>query len=305
MPAYVAKRLITMVPVLFAIITISFFVMRLAPGGPFDKDRVMPAEVRANIEKKYHLDESPARQYLRYMLDVARLDLGPSFKYADRSVNDIIREHAPISLRLGVMALALALLIGIPAGCIAALRQNSVFDYSAMAVALTGISIPNFVIASVLMYVFAIRLSWLPVAGWDTWRNMVLPVITLSLYYTAFVARLSRAGLLEVINQDYIRTARAKGLPERVVLVRHALRGGLLPVVTYLGPATAAILTGSLVVEKIYGIPGIGSEFVNSALNRDYTLVLGTVILYSTFLIMLNLVVDVLYTYLDPRIEFK
>lgn len=175
MPAYVVKRLITMIPVLFAIITISFFVMRLAPGGPFDKDRVMPAEVRANIEKKYHLDESPARQYLRYMLDVARLDLGPSFKYADRSVNDIIREHAPISLRLGVMALALALLIGIPAGCIAALRQNSVFDYSAMAVALTGISIPNFVIASVLMYVFAIRLSWLPVAGWDTWRNMCCP----------------------------------------------------------------------------------------------------------------------------------
>jgi len=305
MPAYVAKRLLTMIPVLFAIITISFFVMRLAPGGPFDKDRVMPAEVRANIEKKYHLDESPARQYFRYMLDVARFDLGPSFKYADRSVNDIIREHAPISLRLGVMALALALLIGIPAGCIAALRQNSFFDYSAMAVALTGISIPNFVIASALMYIFSIRLSWLPVAGWDSWRNMALPVITLSLYYTAFVARLSRAGLLEVINQDYIRTARAKGLPERVVLVRHALRGGLLPVVTYLGPATAAILTGSLVVEKIYGIPGIGSEFVNSALNRDYTLVLGTVILYSTFLIMLNLVVDVLYTYLDPRIEFK
>jgi oligopeptide transport system permease protein len=305
MPLYIAKRLLTMIPVLFAIITISFFVMRKAPGGPFDADRVLPDEVKANIEKKYHLDESIGRQYLRYMNDVIHLDLGPSFKYADRSVNDIIKAHAPISFRLGAMALALALLIGIPAGCIAALRQNSALDYSAMAVALIGISIPNFVIASVLMFVFSLKLGWLPVAGWDSWRNMVLPVITLSLYYTAFVARLSRAGLLEVINQDYIRTARAKGLHERTVLVRHALRGGLMPVVTFLGPATAGILTGSLVVEKIFGIPGIGSEFVYSALNRDYTLVLGTVILYSTFLIVLNLVVDVLYTYLDPRIEFK
>ena len=303
--SFIIKRVLAMIPVMMVIITIAFFMMRAAPGGPFDDEKRLPPDVKKNIERKYHLDEPLSKQYIRYVTDVIHLDLGPSFKYADRSVNDIIAAHAPVSLKLGAMALLLALCIGIPAGCIAALKQNTAADYAAMSFAMLGVSIPNFVIASLLMYFIALKLGWLPVAGWGEPKQMVLPVITLSLYYAAFIARLSRAGLLEVIRQDYIRTARAKGLHERVVLIRHALRGGLLPVVSYLGPAAAAILTGSLVVEKIFGIPGIGREFVDSALNRDYTLVLGTVILYSTFLIVFNLVVDIIYGFLDPRISYK
>jgi oligopeptide transport system permease protein len=302
---YVLKRMLMIIPVLWVVVTISFFMMRIAPGGPFDADRKVPPEVQKSIERKYHLDEPIWKQYARYMNDLIHLDFGPSFKYPNRTVNDILMEQAPVSLKLGALALALALLIGVPAGCIAALKQNSAADYSAMSFALLGVSIPNFVIASVLVYVFSMKLGWFSVAGWGTPRQMVLPVVTLSLYYAAFIARLSRAGLLDVIRQDYIRTARAKGLRERTVLLRHALKGGLLPVVSFLGPAAASILTGSLVVERIFGIPGIGSEFVDSALNRDYTLVLGTVILYSIFLVILNLAVDFIYTFLDPRIEYK
>lgn len=302
---YALLRTLSMIPVLWVIVTASFFLMRAAPGGPFDKDRVVPLEVRANIERKYHLDEPLSKQYLRYMNDLLHFDLGPSFKYQDRTVNDIIKVHTPVSLLLGVMALLFALAIGIPAGCVAALRQNTAGDYAAMSFAMIGVSIPNFVMSAILVVVFSLKLHWFKVSGWGEWRAMVLPVITLGFYYSAFIARLSRAGLLEVIRQDYIRTARAKGLKESAVLFRHALKGGLLPVVSYLGPATAAILTGSLVVEKIFGIPGIGSEFVTSALNRDYTTVLGTVILYSVILVFFNLVVDILYAFLDPRIEYK
>ncbi len=279
--------------------------MRVAPGGPFSRDRVLPHEVEAAIAARYHLDEPLWKQYVRYMNDLAHGDLGPSFKYKDRSVNEILARGLPVTFKLGALALLFALVVGIPAGCIAALKQNSAADYAAMTVSMIGVSVPNFVVLSTLIYVFAIKLKWLSVSGWGTWQQMVNPVIALGLMYSAYIARLSRAGMLEVIRQDYIRTARAKGLYERLIITRHSLKAGLLPVVSFLGPAGAAILTGSLVIETISGIPGIGREFVASALNRDYTLTMGTVILYSVFLVGFNIVVDVLYAFLDPRISYE
>ncbi len=305
MTRYIIRRLLGAIPVLWIIITITFFLMRSAPGGPFSRDRVIPVEVRANIEAKYHLDEPLYKQYGRYMWDLLHGDLGPSFKYKDRTVNEIIAAGLPTTMTLGALALAFALLLGIPAGCIAALRHNSAADYSTMAFSMIGVSIPNFIILSVMIYFFSVRLEWLEVSGWGTWREMINPVIALGLPYAAYVARMSRAGMLEVIRQDYIRTARAKGLPERIVIMRHSLKGGLLPVVSFLGPAGAAILTGSLIIETISGIPGIGREFVQSALNRDYTLTMGTVIIYSSFLIGFNIIVDILYAFLDPRISYE
>lgn len=304
MTGYIIRRVLGAIPVLWIIITISFFLMRFAPGGPFDDERVIPIEVRENIEAKYHLDEPLYKQYGRYMWDLMRGDMGPSFKYKDRTVREIIFAGLPYTMTLGGLALLFALLMGIPAGCIAALRHNSAADYSTMAFSMIGVSIPNFIVLSGLIYIFSVKLGWFDVSGWGTWREMVLPVVALGLPYAAYVARLSRAGMLEEIRQDYIRTARAKGLLERVVIMRHSLKAGLLPVISFLGPAGAAILTGSLIIETISGIPGIGREFVQSALNRDYTLTLGTVILYSSFLIVFNIIVDILYAFLDPRISY-
>lgn len=278
--------------------------MRLAPGGPFDRDRILPEEVKAAIAARYHLDEPLWKQYFRYMGNLAKGDLGPSFKYKDRSVNEILTNGLPVTFKLGAYAMLFALLIGIPAGCIAALKQNSAADYTSMAVSMIGVSVPSFVVLSVLIYIFGIKLKILSVSGWGSWRQMVNPIVALGLMYSAYIARLSRAGMLEVVRQDYIRTARAKGLYEWLIITRHSLKAGLLPVVSFLGPAGAAILTGSLVVETISGIPGIGREFVQSALNRDYTLTMGTVILYSVFLIGFNIIVDILYAYLDPRITY-
>ncbi|MFA6450754.1 MAG: oligopeptide ABC transporter permease OppB [bacterium] len=305
MTRYIIRRLLGAFPVLLVIITITFFMMRLAPGGPFSRDRALPEEVRASIEARYHLDDPLWKQYFNYMKDLAHGDLGPSFKYKDRSVNEIIAAGLPVTLKLGAMALLFALVIGIPAGCIAALRQNSAIDYASMAVSMIGVSVPNFVVLSVLIYIFGIKLKVLSVSGWGTWQQMVNPVIALGLMYSAYIARLSRAGMLEVVRQDYIRTARAKGLYEWLIITRHSLKAGLLPVVSFLGPAGAAIITGSLVIETISGIPGIGREFVQSALNRDYTLTMGTVVLYSTFLIVFNIIVDILYAFLDPRISYE
>ena len=304
MTRYVIRRLLESIPVLLIIITITFFMMRLAPGGPFDRDRILPEEVKAAIAARYHLDEPLWKQYFRYMGNLAKGDLGPSFKYKDRSVNEILANGLPVTFKLGAYAMLFALLIGIPAGCIAALKQNSAADYTSMAVSMIGVSVPSFVVLSVLIYIFGIKLKILSVSGWGTWRQMVNPIVALGLMYSAYIARLSRAGMLEVIRQDYIRTARAKGLYEWLIITRHSLKAGLLPVVSFLGPAGAAILTGSLVVETISGIPGIGREFVQSALNRDYTLTMGTVILYSVFLIGFNIIVDILYAYLDPRITY-
>ena len=302
---YTLRRVVGFLPVLFVIVSLSFFMMRLAPGGPFDQERALPEQVRLNIEARYHLDEPLWRQYLRYLGDVARGDLGPSFRYPDRSVNELLRLGFPVSLRLGLCALGVALGLGGTAGILAGVKRNAFSDYLSMGFALGGVSIPNFVLGPILMLVFALGLHWLPVAGWGTWRHLILPSITLGTFYAAYVARLTRAGMLEVIGQDFIRTARAKGLREATVVLRHALPGAILPVVTYLGPASAAILTGSVVVETIFSIPGIGRYFVGSALNRDYTMVLGTVLVYSLLLIVFNLVVDVLCAYLDPRMRMQ
>jgi oligopeptide transport system permease protein len=303
--AFIARRVAGFLPVLFFIVTLSFFVMRLAPGGPFDQERALPAQVRTNIEARYHLTDPLWRQYGRYLGAVLRGDLGPSFRYPDRSVNELLGLGFPVSLTLGLCALGVALGLGGTAGILASVRRNSLLDYLAMGLALGGISIPNFVLGPILMLVFALALHWLPVAGWGTWRHLVLPSFTLGIFYAAYVARLTRAGMLEVIGQDFIRTARAKGLREVAVILHHALPSAVLPVVTYLGPASAAILTGSVVVETIFSIPGIGRYFVESALNRDYTMVLGTVVFYSLLLISFNLVVDVLYAYLDPRVSLR
>ncbi|HSB77193.1 MAG TPA: ABC transporter permease subunit [Candidatus Methylomirabilis sp.] len=305
MLGYIVRRVAGFVPVLFVIVSLAFFMMRLAPGGPFDQERVLPEQVRANIEARYHLDEPLSRQYLRYLGDVLRGDLGPSFRYPDRSVNELLGLGFPVSLSLGLCGLAVAVVLGGTSGIVAGLRRNTFLDYLSMSFALGGVSVPNFVLGPILMLVFALWLGWLPVAGWGTWRHLILPSLTLGTFYAAYVARLTRAGMLEVIGQDFVRTARAKGLREAVVVLRHALPSAILPVVTYLGPASAAILTGSVVVETIFSIPGIGRYFVGSALNRDYTMVLGTVVFYSVLLLLLNLVVDVLYAYLDPRVQVQ
>lgn len=301
---YLVGRLLGFPPVLLAIVTGAFFIMRIAPGGPFDMDRALPEQVRANIEARYHLNEPLPRQYLRYLGDVVRGDLGPSFRYPDRTVNELIALGFPVSMTLGLCALGVAVLIGGTAGIVAAIRHNRFLDYLTMSVALGGVSIPNFVLGPLLILTFALWLGWLPVAGWGTWRHLVMPSLTLGAIYTAYVARLSRAGMLEVIRQDFIRTARARGLREAVVVLRHALPSAVLPVVSYLGPAAAGALTGSVVVETIFGIPGTGRYFVTSALNRDYTMVLGTVVFYSVLLIAFNVIVDCLYAYLDPRVTY-
>jgi oligopeptide transport system permease protein len=301
---YLAGRLAGLPPILLVIVTVSFFLMRIAPGGPFDLERALPEAVRANVEARYHLDEPLVRQYVRYLGDVLRGDLGPSFRYPDRTVTELIGLGIPVSLTLGACALLFALLLGGTAGILAALRHNGLVDYLTMSLALGGVSIPNFVLGPLLVLVFALWLRWLPVAGWGSWRHLVLPAVTLGVLYMAYIARLSRAGMLEVLFQDFVRTARAKGLRESVVVLRHALPSAVLPVVSYLGPAAAGALTGSVVVESIFGIPGIGRYFVQSALNRDYTMVLGTVIVFSGVLVVFNLIVDLLYAWLDPRVSY-
>lgn len=303
--SFILRRVAGFFPVLFVIVSLSFFIMRLAPGGPFDQDRALPEQVRANIEARYHLDEPLWTQYFRYLGDVTRGDFGPSFRYPDRSVNELLGLGFPVSLLLGSCAMTVALLAGGTAGLLAGVRRNSLVDYLTMSLALGGVSVPNFVLGPILMLVFALGLGWLPVAGWGTWRHLILPSLTLGAFYAAYVARLTRAGMLEVIGQDFIRTARAKGLREAAVVLRHALPSAILPVVTYLGPASAAVLTGSVVIETIFSIPGIGRYFVGGALNRDYTLVLGTVVSYSVLLLTLNLAVDVLYAWLDPRVQIR
>ncbi|QQZ30731.1 oligopeptide ABC transporter permease OppB [Thiothrix subterranea] len=302
---YVIKRLLGALPTLLVIITLAFFLIRLAPGGPFDTERPMPPEIAANMERAYHLDKPLPVQYGYYLLNVLQGDLGPSFKYKDHSVSSLIAEGFPVSLQLGVFAMLLALLVGIPAGMLAALHHNRPLDHAVMAVSMTGITIPNFVMAPLLALVFGVFLHWLPVAGWDQgWKSAVLPVIALALPQIAYAARLMRASVLETLSSPHIRTAVAKGLPMRLIVWRHVLKGALLPVLSWLGPATAAIITGSVVIEQIFGIPGIGRHFVQGALNRDYTLVMGVVIFYGALIIMMNLLVDVIYGWMDPRVRY-
>lgn len=300
---YAFIRLLSAIPALLILITLTFFMMRAAPGGPFDRERDVSPEVRAKLEQAYHLDESLWMQYGRYLQALAQGDLGPSFKYADRSVNELIAAGFPVSLKIGALAMLLALLLGGALGIIAALRQNGVVDYSVMTLAMVGISIPNYVFAPLAILLFAVILGWLPAGGWNggAFLNLVLPVLALAAPQIAYISRLMRGSMIEVLHSPYIRTARAKGLSERAVILRHALRPALLPVLSYLGPASAGIITGSVVIEQIFGIPGIGRYFVTAALNRDYTVVMGVVVFYGVLVILFNFMVDLLYGVLDPR----
>ena len=294
-----------MVPVFFLVVTVIFFMIRFAPGGPFSSDRNVSPEIMRNLEAKYHMDEPLMQQYFRYLNDLIHLDLGPSFKHANRTVNEIIGEALPVSMELGFYSLVWALVIGISAGMFAALKPNTLFDYIPMSISILGICLPTFVIGPAMILVFSLWLGWLPVAGWDSWQDRILPSLTLGFAYAAYISRLTRGGFMEIRSQDFIRTARAKGLSEGKILVKHALRGGILPVVSYLGPALAGIITGALVTESIFAIPGLGRFFVESATNRDYTVVMGTSLLYFTLIFVCNLLVDILYVVLDPRVKYE
>ncbi len=301
---FIARRLLETIPVLLIIITATFFMIRFVPGGPFTSEKAVSPEIKANLEAHYGLDKPLYQQYFDYLGSLLQGDFGPSFKYPNRTVNEIIWDKLPVSLELGLTSLVVALILGITLGVVAAIKRNTWMDYFSSSIAMTGICIPTFVLGPLLVLVFAIHLGWFNASGWYTSYDRVLPAATLGLVYSAYVARLTRGGMLEILNQDYIRTARAKGASEFRVIFRHALRGGLLPVVSFLGPAIAGILTGSFVIETIFQIPGLGREFVNSAFNRDYTLVLGTVILYASLIIFLNLVVDVVQVWLNPKLKF-
>jgi oligopeptide transport system permease protein len=302
---YFLTRLAGAIPTLFIIVTIAFFLIRAAPGGPFDQEQTLPPEIAANLQRAYGLDQPLWTQYGRYVAALAHGDFGPSFKYKDFSVTELIAQGFPVTFELGAIAMVLALGLGIPIGTFAALHQNSAADYATMSLAVAGIAIPSFVVLPFLGLLFGVHLHWLPVAGWEpgSMRHLVLPVVALALPPLSVIARLTRATMLEVLQSHYIRTAIAKGLPLHTVILRHALRPALMPVASYLAPALASIMTGSLVVESIAGLPGIGRYMVQGALNRDYTLVLGMVIIYSTLLIVMGLIVDLLYAWLDPRVR--
>ncbi len=302
---FIARRLLETIPVLLIIITATFFMIRFVPGGPFTAEKAVTPEILRNLEAHYGLNRPLYRQYLDYLGSLLHGDLGPSFKYPNRTVNEIIGDKLPVSLELGFISLSVALALGLTLGVLAAIRRNTWIDYVCSSAAMIGICVPTFVLGPLLVLTFAIHFGWFNASGWYTPIDRVLPCLTLGCVYAAYIARLTRGGMLEVLNQDYIRTARAKGASETRVIFRHALRGGLLPVVSFLGPAIAGILTGSFVIETIFQIPGLGREFVNSAFNRDYTLVLGTVILYATLIIGLNLVVDVVQVWLNPKLKFE
>jgi oligopeptide transport system permease protein len=303
---YFLKRLLIAVPTLFVIVSLSFFLIHQAKGGPFDEEQALPAEIRANLEAAYGLDQPLLVQYGRYLKGLVHGDFGPSFKYKDFTVTQLIAAGLPVSAALGLLAIALAFSVGVPLGIFAALRHGSGADFVTMAMTVFGFAIPSFVLLPFLTLVFGIYWQWLPVGGWEagSWRHLVLPVFALALPPTAYIARLMRGSMLEVLQMPFVRTARAKGLQPHTVICRHALRPALLPVVSYLGPAIAGIMTGSLVVETISGLPGIGRYMVQGALNRDYTLVLGMVVVYSSLTIFMGLIVDLLYAWLDPRVRF-
>lgn len=305
MPAFIFRRLLIAVPTLIVIATAAFFLMRAAPGGPFDAEADLEPEVLANIRAAYNLDKPLLEQFRIYAGNVLRGDLGPSLVYKDFSVSELVAIGLPVSVKLGVTAMLVALLLGGFAGIVAALRQNRFVDHAVMALAMTGIAVPSFVIAPILALVFGLYLKLLPVAGWNdgAWQNMILPVVALALPQVAIIARLVRGGMLEVMRSNFVRTARAKGLPERQVVVKHVLQSAMIPLVGYLGPALAGIMTGSLVIELIFNLPGVGRYFIQGALNRDYPLVMGVVIIYATMIILLNLLSDLAYAALDPRVR--
>lgn len=295
--------MVTIAISLWVIVTVTFILMRLLPGGPFRSEKALPEAIERAINARYHLNDPLLKQYLDYMRHLLHWDLGPSFKYAGRTVNEIIRESFPVSAILGGTAIAFALLAGIPMGVISAMKQNKWQDYLFMFFATIGVSAPSFIIASLLMWVFAFKLHVLPAATWGDVQHAILPTLSLAGFSTAIFARLTRASMLDVLGQDYVRTARSKGLSGLVVIYRHCLKNALLPVVTFLGPLAAGVLTGSFVVESIFAIPGLGRHFVTSISNRDYTVILGVTIFYATLLVLFNFIVDLLYAVIDPRIK--
>lgn len=300
---FFASRLLQSVLALFIIITATFFMLRFVPGGPFTAEKAVTPEILRNLEAHYGLDKPLLVQYFDYLGSLLRGDFGPSFKYPNRTVNEILGDKLPVSLELGLLSLSVALLIGLPLGIIAAVRRNSWVDYTSSSFGMVGISIPTFVVGPLLVLVFGIHLRWFNASGWYSFEDRILPCLVLGIAYAAPISRLTRGGMLEVLNQDFIRTARAKGASEWRVIFKHSLRGGLLPVVSFLGPAIAGILTGSFVIETIFQIPGLGREFVNSAFNRDYTLVLGTVILYAGLIMVLNLAADIVQAWMNPKVR--
>lgn len=350
MGRYIARRLIYLLVVLLVVSVITFGLMHAVPGGPFDREKALPPEIIANLNKVYHLDEPLPMQYARYLYDVfiphftfkpptpdltddflinikvgplwiRWMNFGPSYASRSRTVNDIFRQQLPVSAQLGTMALLVALSIGMPLGIIAALKQNTIFDYFSMSLAIFGVSVPVIVLGPLMIWIFGVTLKWLPPTGWgakppyllgflpsnlgwDFFKHAIMPSVALGLGSSAVIARLTRASLLQTIREDYIRTARAKGLPERLVINRHALKNSLIPVVTVLGPMFAALVTGTFVTELVFGIPGMGKYFVTSITNRDYPVIMGTILLYAVFLVIANLVVDIIYAYLDPRIRY-
>ena len=301
---FIISRLLQAIPVIFIVITATFFLVRAAPGGPFDAEKVVLPEVKRALEAQYKLDLPLYEQYFAYLTDLAQGELGPSFKYPGRSVNEILFSGLPVTAELGFYALLIALIIGVTAGVLASLKPNTRQDYIPMSLAMIGICMPSFLLGPLLVLVFGIYLEWLPISGWGSIPgDKILPSITLGAAYAAYVARLSRAGMLEILSQDYIRTARAKGLPEWQVLSKHALRGGLIPVIAFLGPAFAGLLAGSFVVETIFQIPGLGRFYVQAAFNRDYTMILGTTVFLSTLIVLFNLISDVAAAWLNPRLR--
>ncbi|AIG26072.1 ABC transporter permease [Brevibacillus sp. 7WMA2] len=300
---YLGKRIIFMFVSLFLIVTATFFLMHSIPGGPFTGERNVPPEIQKALEAKYNLDLPISQQYLLYLKGIATWDLGPSFTEKSSTVNDMINRGFPVSAHLGLQALLVAIFGGISLGVIAALYHNKWQDYSAMLIAVLGLSVPSFILASFYQYFFSIELGWFPIAKWETWKHTVLPTFALAASPLAFIARLTRSNMIEIMGQDYIKTAKSKGLSTFVITVKHAIRNALLPVITYLGPLSASILTGAFVVERIFGIPGLGREFVISITNRDYTVIMGTTVFYAMILVVMVLIVDIAYTLIDPRIK--
>jgi oligopeptide transport system permease protein len=304
--AFTVRRLLSAIPTLLLIIALAFFMMRIAPGGPFDTTRRLPPEIEHNMKAAYNLDKPLTMQFFDYLKDVLHGDFGPSFKNKDFTVSELIMIGAPVSAELGILALTFGLIIGVAVGTLAALKQNSAIDLAAMSIAMTGITIPSFVVAPLLILFFAVELGWLPAGDWagGAPSHLILPVATLTLPLVAVIARLSRGSMLEVLRSNFVRTARAKGLPGWKIMWRHVLRAAMLPLVSYLGPAAAALMTGSLVIERIFLLPGIGRYFVEGAINRDYTLVMGVVIIYAVLILVLNLAADIAYGWLDPRVRY-
>ncbi|MGY0217177.1 oligopeptide ABC transporter permease OppB [Endozoicomonadaceae bacterium StTr2] len=303
--AFTIKRLAVAIPTLFILILLSFFLMQMAPGSPFTGDFNLPPEILANLQAKYHLDKPLWQQFMYYLGDLMQGDLGPSFKYKDYTVNELVAQSLPVSLTIGSVAFIFTVITGVTLGTLAALKQNSWVDYTVMTFSMIGIVLPSFVIAPLMVLVFAVTLQWLPAGGWNdgNWANMVLPVSAMAILYMASVARIMRSSMIETLNSNFIRTAKAKGLPQRVIILRHALKPALLPVISYLGPAFVGIITGSVVIETVFGLPGMGQHFVNGALNRDYSLVLGLTIIIGALTILFTAIVDILYGLIDPKIR--